>query len=131
MRRRTLVFSLTTLLLSHGEAQDLHRGIRNFSDVRTGRKRVEDLSPDEQQEVMHIARQIGAIENRRGMAPKCQNALDRADSRASELRDRTRKLRECADTYEHKNSCEDQFRTLRNVHNDYESAVSAVKLECK
>jgi hypothetical protein len=39
-------------------AQDLQRGLRNYQEVMAGRKKLEQLSAQERQEVMIILRRI-------------------------------------------------------------------------
>jgi hypothetical protein len=55
----TLLVALATMLMHvQVSAQDLQRGLRNYQEVMAGRKKLEQLSAQERQEVMIILRRI-------------------------------------------------------------------------
>lgn len=129
-RSRLLVPILLPLLMSSASAQDLQRGFRNYQNIVGGRKKLEQLSAAEQQEVYFIARRIRAAQNRRGKSGMCREAQERAESAAQELADYSRKLRNCAESLDFSDDCDTEFRRVRDAHSDYESAVSEVQSEC-
>jgi hypothetical protein len=129
--RIRLLFPL--LLLSQtleATAQDLQRGLRNYQEILAGRKKLDQLSPQEQQEVLIVFHRVKAAQNKAGKSTDCRDAQERAESAASELADRARKLRNCAESQDYSEDCSSEFRRVRNAHSDYETAVSSVKSEC-
>jgi hypothetical protein len=111
-------------------AQDLQRGFRNYREILAGRKKLDQLSPQEQQEVLIVFRRIQAAENKAGKSSACRDAQQQAESAASELADRAKKLQNCAESQEYSEDCSTEFRRVRSAHSDYESAVSSVQSEC-
>ena len=132
MHSRLRLFLPLLLLSSAPKAfsQDLQRGLRNYQEVIAGRKKLDQLSPQEQQEVLIVFRRLKAEQNRTGKSSACRDAQERAESAASELADRAKKLRNCAESQDYSEDCSSEFRRVRNVHSDYESAVSSVQSEC-
>ncbi len=111
-------------------AQDLQRGLRNYQEIMAGRKKLDQLTPQEQQEVLIIFRRVKAAQDKTGKSSACREAQERAESAASELADRARKLRNCAESQDYSEDCSSEFRRTRNAHSDYESAISSVRSEC-
>ena len=111
-------------------AQDLQRGFRNYQEIIAGRKKLDQLSPQEQQEVLIVFRRVKAAQNKTGKSSACRDAQERAESAASELADRARRLRNCAESQDYSEDCSSEFRRVRSSHSDYESAVSSVQSEC-
>ena len=111
-------------------AQDLQRGLRNYQEIITGRKKLDQLTPQEQQEVLIIFRRVKAAQNKTGKSSECRDAQEQAESAASELADRSKKFRNCAESQDYSEDCSSEFRRVRNAHSDYESAVSSVRSEC-
>lgn len=95
-----------------------------------GRKKLDQLMPQEQQEVLIIFRRLKAAQNKTGKSSGCRDAQERVESAASELADRSRKLRNCAESQDYSEDCGSEFRRVRNAHSDYENAVSSVRSEC-
>ena len=132
MRTRLRIILLLTLLVAGraADSQDLQRGFKNYQDIIAGRKKLEQLSPQEQQEVLMVFKRVKGAQSRNDKSPTCQDAQDRAESAASELADRARKLRNCAESQDYTDECDTEFRRVRSAHGDYESAVSSVKSDC-
>jgi hypothetical protein len=112
------------------DAQDLQRGLRNYQDVVDGKKKLEQLKPEERQEVMLIYRRV-KIQNLAGKTPECRAANERAESAANELADRSRKLRNCAEALDFSQACDDEFRKVKNSHSEYEETISSLRDTCK
>jgi hypothetical protein len=129
-RLRILLPLLLFAVAPQATAQDLQRGLRNYQEIMAGRKKLDQLSPQEQQEVLIIFRRVRAAQNRSGKSSACREAQERAESAASELADRARKLRNCAEAQDYSEDCSSEFRRVRSAHSDYESAVSSVQSEC-
>ena len=125
-RVRVLLPLLLVAVAQQATAQDLQRGLRNYQEIMAGRKKLDQLSPQEQQEVLIIFRRVRAAQNRAGRSSACRDAQERAESAASELADRARKLRNCAEAQDYSDDCSSEFRRVRSAHSDYESAVSSV-----
>jgi hypothetical protein len=112
-------------------AQDLQRGLRNYQEIMSGKKKLEQLSPQEKQEVIIIHRRLQAQRYGSDKSPECRDALARAESAASELADYSRRLRNCAEAQDYTDDCSTEFRRVRNAHSDYEDAVSSVGSYCR
>lgn len=52
------VLILTALVINSVALADLQRGIRNYQDIMAGRKKVEQLSPVEAQEVLSVMKAL-------------------------------------------------------------------------
>ena len=130
LRRHLIIVATMLVLPVLARGQDLQRGLRNYQDVVAGRKKLDQLSPQEQQEVLIVFRRVRAAHNRGNKSAACRDAADRAESAASELADRARRLRSCAESQDFTDDCDTEFRRVRSAHSDYESAVSSYKSEC-
>lgn len=108
---------------------DLQRGFKNYQEVIAGRKKLEQLSPQEKQEVFVIVQRVQA-RSEDGKNPECREARDRAATAATELADRSRKLRNCAEAEDYSEDCSSEFRRVKNAHSEYEDAVSRVSSSC-
>ncbi len=109
---------------------NLGRGFENYQAVVSGKKRLEQLSPQERQEVLIVYRRIKA-QGDEGKSSECREARSRAEFAASELADTSRKLRNCAESQDYADDCSTEFRRVKNTHSDYEDAVASVNSECR
>ena len=133
MRLRSIVTALAICLLyatNPVAAQDWNRALRNYQEVIQGKKRLDQLSPAEQREVMTILR---AVQSRGSSndSSSCREAKERAESAANELSDYARKLRNCADAKNFSDDCSTEFRRTRSAFDDYETASSGVLSYCR
>ena len=129
-RHRLLLPLLPLVLTFKATAQDMQRGLRNYQEVMAGRKKLDQLSAQEQQEVLIVFRRVKGTQNKTGKSSQCRDAQERAESAASELADRAKRLRSCAESQDYSEDCSSEFRRVRGAHSDYESAVSSVGSEC-
>ena len=123
----TLVVGLFQPAITSG--QDLQRGLKNYQDMIEGRKKLEQLSPPERQEVIIIHRRITSRGEGSGNS-ECREARARAESAAADLADYAKRLRNCAEAQDLSDDCSTEFRRVRNAHSDYEDAVSAISTIC-
>lgn len=130
--------TLISLILAFGvpasfpvHSQDLQRGVKNYQEIMRGTKKLEQLSPQEQQEVIIIYQRVKARKSGNDKSSDCQDALSRAESSASELADYARRLRSCAESQNYSDDCSSEFRRVKNSYSDYESAVSSVGSYCR
>jgi hypothetical protein len=135
MRSTVRGFSIAALMLlfvfsGSLAAQDIQRGYKNYQDIINGRKKLEQLSRQEQQEVLLVNKRLQAISNGDKSA-ECRDAISRAESSASELANYARRLRNCAEAQDYSDDCSTEFRRTRNAQSDYESAVSSVGSYCR
>lgn len=131
---RILFTALLTLAFYPAQtafAQDLQRGLRNYQEILGGKKKLEQLSPQEQQEVLIIHRRVQARRSQSEGSSECRSAKARAESAASELGDYARRLRNCAEAQDYSDDCSSEFTRVRNAHSDYEDAVSSVTSNCR
>lgn len=111
-------------------SQDYQRGLRNYQEIGAGRKKMEQLSRQEQQEVLQIHKRVqGARAGTRGSSD-CRQAKEEATNAASELANYSRRLRSCAEAEDLSDDCSSEFRRVKNAFGDYESAVSTVTSTC-
>jgi hypothetical protein len=132
-RRRNLLLTAAACLFaaSRVSGQDLQRGLRNYQDVLAGRKKLEQLSPAERDEVLRVYGIIQSRSSATGARSECRDAKARAESAASELGDYSRRLRNCAEAQDFSDDCDTEFRRVKDAHSDYESAVSDVTSYCR
>lgn len=131
--KRSLVLTALVALLTlplPSLSQDLLRGIKNYQDILSGRKKFEQLSQPEQQEVIVVHKRIQARSNT-GKSADCRDAMSRAETSASELADYAKRLQQCADSQDYSDDCSTEYRRTRSAHSDYESAVSSVGSYCR
>lgn len=135
---RGAILALATLSIStiafaqtaQDQAFNIQRAVRNYQEVMSGKKKLEQLSLQERQEVLVVYRRMKA-QSEEGKSSECRDARSRAESAASELADRSRKLRNCAEAQDYSDDCSTEFRRVRNAQSDYEDAVSTVGSECR
>lgn len=112
-----------------GFAQDLQRGLRNYQEIVSGKKKFEQLSPQEKNEVLIIFKRFKTRSDN-GKSSDCRDAEERAESAASDLSDYARRLRNCAEAQDFNDDCSSEFRRVKNAYSDYEDAVSAFNSYC-
>lgn len=126
-----LIFAFGVLAYLPAHSQDLQRGLKNYQEIMRGTKNLDQLSPQEKQEVIIIYQQLNTWRSGNDKSPDCQDALSRAESSASELADYARRLRNCAESQNYNDDCSSEFRRVKNSYSDYESAVSSVGSYCR
>lgn len=126
-----LVFFVAMALSTTAFAQDMQRGLRNYQDIMRGKKKFEQLSPQEKQEVVIILRRVQSQQYGGDMSTECRDAIQRAQMAASELANYARRLRSCAEAQDYNDDCSSEFRRVKNSHSDYEDAVSSVGSYCR
>jgi hypothetical protein len=126
-----LIFSFGVLASFPIHSQDLQRGLKNYQEIMRGTKKLEQLLPEEKQEVIIVYQRLNARKSRDDKSPDCQNAISRAESSSSELADYARRLRNCAESQNYNDDCSTEFRRVKNSYGDYESAVSSVGSYCR
>ena len=119
------------MTISPAVSQDLQRGLRNYQEIMSGKKRFDQLSPQETKEVMIIYQRQKAQAYGNDKSSECQDALSQAENNASGLANYARRLRNCAETQDYSDDCSSEFRRTKNAFNDYESAVSSVGSYCR
>lgn len=122
---------LTMTLSFPATGQDNQRGFRNYQEIISGRKKLEQLSEQEKSEVFRVHRQITARSGGEGKSPQCEDARSKAKGAASELADYSRRLRSCAENEDFADDCSSEYRRVKNSYSDYESAVSEVGSNCR
>lgn len=127
----SLIFACGVLVSLPTHSQDLQRGLKNYQEIMRGTKKLEQLSPQEKQEVIIIFQRLNARKSGNDKSPDCQDAISRAESSASELADYARRLRNCAESQDYNDDCSSEFRRVKNSYSDYGSAVSSVGSYCR
>lgn len=132
MSRRLVAMTCVALALTVSpisESKGLQRGIRNYQDILFGRKKLNQLTPQEQQEVLIVSRRVRGSRSS-GKSSDCRDARERAESAASDLAIYSLRLQSCAENEDYYNDCSSEFSQVRSAHSDYEDAVSKVNSEC-
>lgn len=125
-----IVAFVLVLVVGAVGAQDLQRGLRNYQDIMAGRKKLEQLSPQERNEVVQVHRLLRSRQSGEGKSPACRNAINEARNAASDLADQASRLKRCAEAEDFQEECSSEFSRTRSAHSDYESAVSDVGSNC-
>ena len=114
------------------EEFNYQRAVTNYRAVVAGQKKLEQLSPQEQKEVLAMVRVMRAKSaSSDDDSEDCTDARERAESAASELADYARRLKNCAESGDISDDCSSEFRRVRSAQDDYESAVSDVSSNCR
>lgn len=125
------IIALTMTLSFPATAQDIDRGFRNYQDIISGRKKLEQLSEPEKNEVFRVHRLVTAKSGGEGKSPNCEDSRSKAKRAASELADYSRRLRSCAENEDFSDDCSTEYRRVKNSYSDYESAASEVASNCR
>jgi hypothetical protein len=129
---KCFLLAIALLFLSApSHPQDLQRGLKNYQAIMRGEKTLEQLSPQEKNEVILVYSRINPRPSEDEESSNCENARSRARNAASELADYARRLRNCAASEDFGNDCSSEFRRVKNSHSDYESAVSEFSSYCR
>lgn len=132
---RTLFVVIVLLMtafvsLTPAGAQDLQRGLKNYQLIISGQKRLDQFTPEEQQEVLRVVQMLRKSEPPSDSSDECKNAWSEAGSAASDLSSYARRLQSCADSGDYHDDCDSEFRRVKSTYDDYESAVSSVGYDC-
>jgi len=68
--------------------------------------------------------------NINGEIEECQEAKNEVREYQEDLIRYTKKLYECVNNSNYKDDCYFEFRKVKSIYNDFESAISAVDNEC-
>lgn len=131
---RHLVVVVVLIFGSPVLAQELtyQRAWTNYLAVISGQKKLDQLSSQEQTEVIAMARVMRERSSSSDdKSEECADAKERAKSAASELADYARKLRNCAESGNTSDDCSSEFRRVKNAQSNYESAVADVSDNCR
>lgn len=60
----------------------------------------------------------------------CRDAIDEAESTASDLSASSFLLQQCSEAGDYSDDCSSEFSAVQLAHGDYEDAVSTVQAEC-
>jgi hypothetical protein len=117
-------------VIQHALAQDLQRGYRNYQEILRGTKKFEQLSAEEQREViivLHLMKSRGSDDD----SSDCRDAKERANRVADDLAIYARRLQSCAENKYFSDDCSSEFNRVRSAHSDYDGAVSDVRNYCR
>jgi len=119
------------VFVSVGSSQnfDYEKAFQLYLQVLRGEKKFQNLTPEEQKQVIMIHRIISSGSGDEG-SQECREAKERARSAADELAHYANKLKNCAESHDFSDDCYTEFRRTKNAFEEYESAVSEVSSEC-
>jgi hypothetical protein len=96
-----------------------------YQSVVSGQRSMDSLSPQERQEVASVFRAMHNVCS--SNSRKCQAVCDAGN----ELKDASSDLMRCAGAGDYNDSCDRQFRDVRDAHDNLESAVSDAGGDCE
>lgn len=118
------------MLSSASQARDAQRAFRNYQAVVSGARALNDLTPEEQSEVIFVARAM-ARRAPSDASQECRAAREDAESKRQELEDRATRLMRCARDSDLTSDCDSEERRARYASDDFSSATSNVTSECR
>ena len=128
-RFTTLLLIFFIVLSTPAQAFNFDRALKNYNAIISGRAQIGELSPKEQTEVYTLAQMI----ERQSCdgPPDCCDAMDEADSAASDLEDAASEMTSCAENRDYDDGCYSEYSDIESAYDDYENAVSSVDSECE
>lgn len=126
---KILTVALSLLLFSVPTNADTNEAFRLYQQVISGQKKLEQLSPEQQRQVIMIH---NAMNRSRcdGCSEECRDAKDQAESYRDDLESYTKRLYNCVEGNDLTDDCYSEFRRVKSAHSDFESAVSDVSSYC-
>jgi uncharacterized coiled-coil DUF342 family protein len=117
-----LFFSCT--LLNAQSPSGFEKAAKLHSQVVSGERKFESLTPNEQQQVLSIQQ---LFTNSCGkLYGKCKEVCEAAN----ELKNAADDLSSCAKRHDYSNDCRSKFRETKYKFEEYESAVSDASSDC-
>lgn len=130
MRLALITMVFLSVGLADTQGQDLQRGFKNYQAIASGEKKFDQLSAEEQTEVLIIYRMLSAPSGPSNNSYECRDAWDQAESAADDLASYAKRLKNCAEGRDFDDDCYSEFRRTKSAYDDYESAVSDVQSYC-
>jgi hypothetical protein len=121
-----LLFLLTNLICFSATAND---SLILYKEVISGKIKLDSLAPQQQQEVLEIHTAVSR-NSCVGCSDDCRDAKSQANNYRSDLEGYTKRLYRCVEDNDLKEDCDSEFRRVKNVHSDFESAISRVRSYC-
>ncbi|BEV07752.1 hypothetical protein [Methylophilus sp. DW102] len=120
----TIFLLLSCSLLNAQSLSDFEKAAKLHSQVVSGERKFENLTPNEQQQVLSIqqlfANSCGKLHG------KCKDVCEAAN----ELKSAADDLSNCAKRHDYSNDCRSKFRETKYKFETYESAVSDASGDC-
>lgn len=129
--RPFVIFIALIASIASSYAQDLQRGFGNYQDILAGRKKLEQLTIVEQQEVVRVHKLMTSRAGDSGQSQECGNARRSAENAASDSEGYARRYLQCIEGRDFSDDCDSEFRRIKGAQDDYESAVSNVQRACR
>lgn len=120
----TICLLLSCTLLNAQSPSDFEKAVKIHSQVVSGERKFESLTPNEQQQVLSIQQ---LFTNSCGeLNGKCKDVCEAAN----ELKSAADDLSNCAKRHDYSNDCRRKFRETKYKFESYESAVSDASSDC-
>lgn len=130
---RILVLSIfltfASSVIVNAQSPNYDQALKLYLQVINGQKKMQELSPEQQHQVIIIHRIISKTSDG-NTSSECQDARDRARSAADDLATYARRLKSCAENHDYSDDCSSEYRRTKNAYRDYETAVSEVSSHC-
>lgn len=120
----TICLLLSYSLLSAQSLSDFEKAAKLHSQVISGERKFESLTPNEQQQVLAVQQLF--INSCGDLHGKCKDVCEAAN----ELKSAADDLSNCAKRHDYSNDCRSKFRETKYKFESYESAVSDATGDC-
>lgn len=107
------------------QTPDYSKASMLYQDVVAGRRAMQSLTPQERQSVLLISRAMRSSCG--GNSHKCKAVCEAAN----QLKDASEDLATCAGRHDYNDDCGSQFNSVRDAHDELESAVSDADGDCE
>ena len=125
-----IVIYISISSIGNSQNFDYKKAYQLYLQVLNGEKKFENLTTEEQEQVLIIRRIIANSSDDSG-SEECRDAKEHARSAADELAHYAKRLKGCAENYDFSDDCSSEFRRTKNAFGEYESAVSDISSECE
>lgn len=106
------------------QVDNTRHAVELYQQVVTGQRSLDRLSPTDRAQVLMMARAMRSSCS--SNSHKCEAVCEAA----SQLESTSRDLARCASAHDYTDSCDRQFRDVRDAHDDLENAVSEASGDC-
>lgn len=126
---RRWIAAITVALLwswqpATAQVDNTQRAMELYQQVVTGQRNLDSLSPTDRTQVLMVARAMRSSCS--SNSHKCEALCEATNQLESTSRDLVR----CAAEHDYTDSCDKQFRDVRDAHDELENAVSEASGDC-
>ena len=123
------VILLSLLLPPTFSNADTKEAFQLYQQVISGQKKIEDLTPEQQRQVINIHNLLSRS-SCDGCSEECRDAKEQAESNRDDLEGYVKRLYKCDEGNDLTDDCYSEFRRVKSAHSDFESSVSEMSSYC-